>query len=30
MANVSQMLFEGALINRPPLFAIENYPFWKI
>jgi len=22
--------FEGASINKPPLFVGENYPFWKI
>jgi len=24
------MFFEGASINRPPLFVGENYLFWKI
>ena len=30
MSNTSQTFAEGASINRPPLFAGENYPFWKI
>ena len=30
MANISQTFFEGASINRPPLFSGDNYPFWKI
>jgi len=30
MSNTSQTFVEGASINRLPLFAGENYPFWKI
>jgi len=30
MSNTSQTFAEGASINMPPLFAGENYPFWKI
>jgi len=30
MSNTSQTLAEMASINRPPLFAGENYLFWKI
>jgi len=30
MCNTSQTFAEGASINRPPLLASENYPFWKI
>ena len=30
MSNTSQTFAKGASINRPPLFAGENYPFWKI
>ena len=30
MANISQTFSEGVSINRPPLFAGENYLFWKI
>jgi len=30
MSNTSQTFAEGAFINMPPLFAGENYPFWKI
>ncbi|WVZ15533.1 hypothetical protein V8G54_013099 [Vigna mungo] len=30
MASVSQTFGEGAYTNRPPLFAGENYSFWKI
>lgn len=30
MANISQTFGESASTNRPPLFAGENYPFWKI
>jgi len=30
MSNTSQTFAEGAFINKPPLFAGENYPFWKI
>jgi len=30
MSNTSQTFVEGASINRPHLFASENYPFWKI
>jgi len=27
ITNISQTFFEGALINRPPLFARENYMY---
>jgi len=30
MSNTSQTFAEWASINRPPLFAGENYPFWKM
>ena len=30
MSNTSETFAEGASINKPPLFAGENYPFWKI
>ena len=30
MASCFQTFGEGASTNRPPLFAGENYPFWKI
>jgi len=26
----NQTFFEGAAINKPPLFYGENYPFWKV
>ena len=30
MTSSFQTFGEGASTNRPPLFASENYPFWKI
>ena len=30
MDSYFQTFGEGASTNRPPLFAGENYPFWKI
>ena len=30
MASCFQTFGEGASTNRPPLFAGENYPFWKM
>ena len=29
MVGQNQTFAEGASINIPPLFTVENYPFWK-
>ena len=30
MVGSNQTIYEGASINRPPLFTSENYHFWKV